>query len=183
MRLQFQLASPITQFDPVIYGTQFQVPISTGGTFTTGTSQSALLLNRQYQANDTLSGSWGRHQLRLGFDVIHAHTGGNSKEFGGPIYLGQFVYNTCTQPLAVCESQPYLNNIANVRSYTQSYGNANYTVADTLWSLFLQDDFQVRSDLTVNLGLRYERQTFTDCDRASLRAWVSPITGAAMAKR
>src|SRR5690242_21956042 len=34
LRLQFQLASPITQFDPLIFGTQFQVPISTGGTFT-----------------------------------------------------------------------------------------------------------------------------------------------------
>jgi Carboxypeptidase regulatory-like domain/TonB dependent receptor len=162
VRLQFQLASPITQFDPVIYGTQYQVPISTGGTFTTGTSQSALLMNRQYQVNDTLSGSIGRHQVRAGFDVIHSHTGGNSKEFGGPIYLGQFVYNTCTQALTVCESQAYLGDIANVRSYTQSYGNANYTVGDTLWALFVQDDIKVRSDLTVNLGLRYERQTFTD---------------------
>jgi hypothetical protein len=97
VRLQFQLGSPITEFDPVIYGTQFQVPISTGGTFTTGTSQSALLMNRQYQANDTLSANWGNHQVRFGFDVIFAHTGGDSKEFGGPIYLGQFVYNTCTQ--------------------------------------------------------------------------------------
>ena len=29
--------------------------------------------------------------------MIVAHTGGNSKEFGGPIYLGEFIYNTCTQ--------------------------------------------------------------------------------------
>jgi hypothetical protein len=162
VRLQFQLASPITQFDPVIDGTQYQVPISAGGTFTTGTSQSALLLNRQYQVNDTLSAVWGRHQLKAGVDVILAHTGGNSKEFGGPIYLGQFVYNTCTQPLAVCESSTYLDNIANVRTYTQSYGNANYTVNDTLWSAFAQDDIKLRSDLTINLGLRYEQQTFTD---------------------
>jgi len=161
-RFQFQLASPITEFDPVVFGTQFQVPISTGGTFTTGTSQSALLLNRQYQANDTLSASWGRHQVKFGADVIAAHTGGNSKEFGGPIYLGQFVYNTCTQPLTVCESSAYLNNIANVRTYTQSYGNANYTVDDVLWALFVQDDYKVRQDLTINLGLRYEQQTFTD---------------------
>src|SRR4029077_9885172 len=91
LRLQFQLASPITQFDPVIFGTQFQVPISTGGTFTTGTSQSALLLNRQYQVNDTLSAVRGRQQIKFGADVIFAHSGGNSKEFGGPIYLGQFV--------------------------------------------------------------------------------------------
>lgn len=162
LRLQFQLASPITQFDPAVYGTQYQVPISAGGTFTTGTSQSALLLNHQYEANEVLSAVHGRHQVRVGADVIFAHSGGNSKEFGGPIYLGQFLYNTCTQPLAVCESAAYLNNIANVRSYTQSYGNARYTVDDTLWALFVQDDVRVRPDLTVNLGLRYEQQTFTD---------------------
>ena len=164
-RLQFQLASPITEFDPVIYGTQFQVPISTGGTFTTGTSQSALLMNRQYQVSDTLSAVWGRHQVKFGADMIRAHTGGNSKEFGGPIYLGQFVYNTCTQPLSVCEGSAYLGNIANVKTYTQSYGNGNYTVDDTLWSLFVQDDWRLRPSLTVNLGLRYEQQTFTDSRR------------------
>jgi hypothetical protein len=162
VRLQFQLASPITQFDPVVNGTQFQVPISTGGTFTTGTSQSALLLNRQYQFNDTLSTVRGRHQIKFGGDMVYSHSGGNSKEFGGPIYLGQFVYNTCTQPLTVCESSAYLGNIANVRTYTQSYGNALYTVDDTLWSLFVQDDIQLRPNLTVNMGLRYEQQTFTD---------------------
>jgi hypothetical protein len=164
-RLQFQLASPITEFDPAIYGTQFQVPISTGGTFTTGTSQSALLMNRQYQVGDTLSAVWGRHQVKFGADVIRAHTGGNSKEFGGPIYLGQFVYNTCTEALSVCEGSAYLGNIANVKTYTQSYGNANYTVDDTLWSLFMQDDWRLRPSLTVNLGLRYEQQTFTDSRR------------------
>ena len=158
----FRLASPITQFIPVLYSTQFVVPISTGGTFTTGTSQSALLLNRQYQVNDTLAWVKGKNQIRAGGDVIVAHTGGNSKEFGGPIYLGQFSYNTCTQALSFCESSAYLNNIANVKSYTQSYGNAAYTVNDTLWALFIQDDYRVRSDFTINIGLRYEQQTFTD---------------------
>jgi hypothetical protein len=165
LRLQFQLASPITEFDPVVYGTQYQVPISTGGTFTTGTSQSALLMNRQYEMTDTLSAVLGTHQVKFGGSGILAHTGGDSKEFGGPIYLGQFIYNTCTQPLAVCESLAYLGNIANVKSYTQSYGNANYTVDDWLWSLFVQDDWKVRPNLTVNLGLRYERQTFTDSNK------------------
>jgi hypothetical protein len=165
VRLQFQLASPITEFDPAINSTQYVVPISAGGTFTSGTSQSALLMNRQYQANDTLSATWGRHQLKFGGDVLHARSGGNSKEFGGPIYLGQFTYNTCTLSLTVCEGPAFLGNINNVRSYTQSYGNANYTVSDTIWALFVQDDFRVRPDLTLNLGLRYERQTFTDAGK------------------
>lgn len=161
-RVQFQLASPITEFDPVVYGTQFVVPISSGGTFTSGTSQSALLLNRQYEFSDTLSASWGKHQIKFGGSAIYAHNGGNSKEFGGPIYLGKFTYNTCTQSAAFCESPAFLNNIANVANYQQSYGNANYTVDDTLWSLFVQDDYRVSKALTVNLGLRYEQQTFTD---------------------
>ena len=166
VRVQFQLASPITEFDPAIYGTQYSVPISAGGTFTSGTSQSALLMNRQYQVADTLSLVRSRHQIRFGGDMIFAHTGGNSKEFGGPIYLGMFTYNTCTLSLAACESPSYLNNIANVRSYTQSYGNASYTVDDTLWAMFVQDDYRVRPDLTINLGLRYEQQTFTDARKS-----------------
>ena len=164
LRLQFQLASPITAFDPVVFGTQFVVPIPGAATFTSGTSQSALLMNRQYEIGDTLSTVRGRHTWKFGADVVHARNGGNSKEFGGPIFLGSFTYN-CAQSAAVCQSPAFFNNIANVRSYTQSYGNANYTVDDTLWSLFVQDDYRLRQDLTFNLGLRYERQTFTDAGR------------------
>jgi hypothetical protein len=164
-RVQFQLASPITAFDPVVYSTQFSVPISSGGTFTSGTSQSAWLANRQYQAADTLSAATGRHQIRFGVDAIAAHTGGNSKEFGGPIYLGQFVYNTCGLGLSFCESPAYLNNINNVKTYTQSYGNARYTVNDTLFAGFVQDNWRMRPNLTINAGLRFELQTFTDSRR------------------
>ncbi len=166
-RLQFQLASPITQFSPVVYGTEFSVPISSGGTFTSGTSQSALLINRQFEAVDTLALARSRSELRVGFDVIHARNGGNSKEFGGPIYDGELIYKTCTGTIADCESATYLENIANVQSYTQSYGNADYVVDDTLAAVFAQEDAHPTSDLTLNVGLRYELQTFTD-SRADL---------------
>ncbi len=161
-RAQFQLASPITEFDPVIFGTQFIVPITQGGTFTSGTSQSALLLNRQYDFNDTVAANWNQHQFKFGADVVHSHSGGNSKEFGGPFFLGQLTYNPCNLGLAQCESSAYLGNIANVASYNQSYGNASYTVDDTIWALFAQDNWKIRRDLTLDLGLRYEQQTFTD---------------------
>jgi Carboxypeptidase regulatory-like domain/TonB dependent receptor len=162
LRLQFQLASPITEFDPVVYSTQFVVPISSGGTFTSGTSQNALLMNRQYELSETLSITRGRHQISVGGSVIDAHTGGNSKEFGGPIFLGKFTYNTCTQAASICESAAYLNNINNVANYQQSFGNQNYTVDDQLVGIFAKDDYRVSRRMTINAGLRYERQTFTD---------------------
>jgi len=161
-RIQFQLASPVTEFDPVIYSTQFVVPVSSGGTFTSGTSQSALLMNRQYEFSDTLAVTIDKHQIIVGTSLIHAHSGGNSKEFGGPIFLGKFTYATCTQAASVCESTGYLNNIGNVANYQQSYGNADYLVDDQLWALFAQDDFHISPRLTLNGGVRYERQTLAD---------------------
>jgi len=161
-RAQFQLGSPITEFDPAVYGTQFVVAISGAATFTTGTSQNALLQNHQYEVNDTLSATFGKHQLKFGGEWIYAHTGGNSKEFGGPIYLGKFTYTTCTQGVATCESAAYLNNINNVANYQQSYGNAVYTVNDNLYAGFVQDDYHFSQRLVLNAGLRYEGQTFTD---------------------
>ncbi len=165
LRLQFQLASPITQFNPVIYGTQFVVPISSGGTFTSGTSQNALLMNRQYELSETLALTHNRHQIVVGGSVIAAHNGGNSKEFGGPIFLGKFTYNTCTQAANVCESAVYLDNINNVANYQQSFGNQDYTVNDQLAGVFVQDDYRMTRRLTANFGVRYELQTFTDARR------------------
>jgi hypothetical protein len=175
LRAQFQLGSPITEFDPVINSTQFSVPISGGGsssTFTSGTSQSALLMNHQYEINDVMSATLHRHQLSFGTELIFAHTGGNSKEFGGPIYLGKFTYNTCAlaggtaaQVAAYCESPAFLNNIANVANYQQSYGNAVYTVNDALYAVFVQDDYRMNNHLVLNAGARYEGQTFTDAHK------------------
>jgi hypothetical protein len=162
LRLQFQLGSPITEFDPAVYGTQFVVPISSGGTFTSGTSQKALLMNRQYELSETLSIARSRHQIDFGASIIDAHNGGNSKEFGGPIFLGKFTYNTCTQAADVCESPAFLNNINNVANYQQSFGNQNYTVDDQLLGFFAQDNYRASPRLTMNLGLRYERQTLTN---------------------
>jgi hypothetical protein len=172
LRFQFQLASPITQFAPSIYGTEYSVPISSGGTFLSGTSQAALLLNRQFEAVDSLVKTWSRNELRIGMNVMHARSGGNSKEFGGPIHDGELFYKSCTETAAYCESQAYLGDIANVQSYTQSFGNANYMVGDTMSAVFAQEDAHLSSNFTLNLGVRYEVQTFTDS-----RADIAPRVG------
>jgi len=51
-----------------------------------------------------------------------------------------------------------------VQQYTQpiNFGVSSYVLKQWLYSLFVQDNFRVGRDLTLDLGMRYDRQTLTD---------------------
>ena len=151
-RLQYQLGSPITRFRPVDFSTQYVWP----GVATEGESRAADLMNHQDQAGETVSWNHGAHRIQFGGDLVVSSSGGDSKEFGGGFVLGQFVLRP-GDITSVRQLTP-----ADVQRYTQSFGNAHYRVEENLWSGFVQDDVRVRPDLLLQLGLRYERQTFTN---------------------
>ncbi len=157
-RLQMQVGSPITQFDPKNSSVQFVRP----GISTEGESRAAKLLNHQYQFADTLSVTRGSHFLKLGGDVIFSSSGGNGQEFGSGFTQGQFTFNASRPNVRNTAVPTSALMLADVQSFTQSFGNANYNVREYLYSVFAQDNYRVRRDLTLNLGVRYERQTFTD---------------------
>lgn len=153
-RAQFQLASPITQFEPVTPATQFVRP----GLATEGESRAATLLNHQFQFADTLSLVKGRHNLRFGGELIYSSSGGDGQEFGGGFVLGQFTLNPGVRtPIAQL-------TLKDVQRFTQSFGKASYNVKEYISSFFVQDNFSLNRNLTLNLGLRYENQSFTDDD-------------------
>lgn len=152
IHLQWQLGSPITQFDPLNPSPQFVFP----GVATVGESRAADLQNHQYEIGDTWSWTAGRHALRLGADLVYSSSGGFGREFGGGFVLGQFrVKPGVVKPV----SQLTVNDIA---SFTQSFGDASYNVSEALIGLFVQHDWQLHPTLTLNTGLRYDRETFTD---------------------
>lgn len=189
-RFQWQLASPITQFTPVNPGPQ----LAQAGIFTSGDSRFAALLNHQYEEADTLSMVHGKHVLKVGVDLIQSSSGGFGQEFGSGFLFGQFTINP-TACVTLSASSPTPTTcavgatpipiaslgIGNVTRFTQTFGNQSYNLKENLWGMFLQDNWSVLPSLTLNLGLRYEGQTFTgDNNNIAPRvgfAWRVPHTG------
>jgi hypothetical protein len=125
--------------------------------FTIGQSRASDLFGHQLQFSDTLSWSRGKHYLRFGGSVIHHTSGGTGSEPGTAI-LGTFTFkNTTTAPFGQL-------TMADVQNYTQpiNFGISSYNLTQWLYTGFVQDSIHLRRDLTVDLGLRYDRQTLTD---------------------
>ncbi|HJT67205.1 MAG TPA: TonB-dependent receptor [Pyrinomonadaceae bacterium] len=125
--------------------------------FTIGQSRVSDLWSHQVQFSDTLSWSRGMHYLRFGGNIIHHTSGGTGNEPGMAV-LGTFTFkNTTTAPFG----QLTLNDVQN---YTQpiDFGINSYELPQWLNTLFIQDSMHLRNDFTLDLGLRYDRQTLTD---------------------
>lgn len=164
---QLMVGSPITQFEPVNPGPQLYV----SGVYTYGTSLTANLMNHQYEWGDTLSISHGHHQIKTGVDVIYSSSGGYGQEFGNGYTDGRFQINPLYENIPVSTLLTYNPGLAPPGSpagappialqYTQAFGNQNYNVKEALYGIFAQDNWSVLPNLTLNLGMRLDGQTFT----------------------
>jgi hypothetical protein len=128
--------------------------------FTIGQSRASDLWSHQIQFADTVSWSLGKHYLRIGGSVVHHQSGGFGSEPGTAI-LGTFTFKSAT-------TAPFGSLTLNdVQNYTQpiNFGISSYDLGQWLLTGFVQDSFRVNSDLTLDLGLRYDRQTLTDATK------------------
>jgi hypothetical protein len=125
--------------------------------FTIGESRAADLYGHQVQFADTLSWSRGMHSLRMGGSLIHHSTGGFGSE-PGQAQLGTFTFLSAT-------TAPFGElTLADVQQYSEpvNYGVSSYKMTQWMSVAFVQDSIRVHDDLTVDAGLRYDRQTLTD---------------------
>jgi hypothetical protein len=157
-RFAYLHGDPVTRWEAGTLSTTY----TRGGAvpFTIGQSRLSDIFSHQVQFGDTLSWSLGQHYLRLGGSVIHHTSGGTGSEPGTAV-LGTFNFrNTTTAPFGSL-------TLADVQNYQQpiNFGISSYELKQWLLTGFVQDDWKVHPDLTLNLGLRYDRQTLTDATK------------------
>ena len=153
-RFSYLHGDPVTLWEAQTLSTTY----TRGGAvpFTIGQSRASNIFSHQLQFSDTLSWSRGIHYLRFGGGVLHHRSGGTGSEPGTAI-LGTFTFrNNTTAPFGQL-------TLADVQNYTQpiNFGISSYNLPQWLLTGFVQDSIHLRSDLTVDLGLRYDRQTLT----------------------
>jgi outer membrane receptor protein involved in Fe transport len=101
-------------------------------------------LVKVYQFADTMSWVRGKHSLVFGAEFKHLI---NKVPFL-PLYQGSFTFGTSSAVTRL------LNNAPSAISLTAGAPVTTYTENDQYY--FLQDDFKIRPNLTLNLGVRYE---------------------------
>jgi carboxypeptidase family protein len=156
-RFAYLHGDPVTKWEAQNLSTTYQ---RTAGAaqFTIGQSRASDLWGHQVQFSDTMSWSLGKHYLRFGGSIIHHRSGGTGSEPGTAI-LGTFTFKTGTTPFNQL-------TLADVQSYTQpiNFGISSYDLPQWLNTGFVQDNIHLRHDFTLDLGLRYDRQTLTDAN-------------------
>src|SRR5262249_34505820 len=105
----------------------------------------------------------GNHTFKTGADIRDYRWSAFS--YGNPSGTYTFNSNWTNGPLNNAPAAPLGQDFAAFLLGLPSSGqldlNAQSTAASRYYSFFLQDDWRARPNLTINLGLRFERETPT----------------------
>jgi hypothetical protein len=155
IRTSYSHGDPVTKWEAQTLSTTYSR--SGSAPFKIGESRQSDIHSHQLQFQDTVTWSRSAHTLRLGASVARHNSGGIGSE-PGQATLGTFTFrSTTTAPFDQL-------TLADVQTYSQpvAFGPIDYDVTQWLLAGFAQDTYRVNGDLTLDLGLRYDRQTLTD---------------------
>jgi Carboxypeptidase regulatory-like domain/TonB dependent receptor len=150
LRAQWQkndrLAVPNSDQGPEVVRPSSQIGRNSGGVFGQ--------LEKKIQVTDTLTKITGNHALKLGgnYQVVY----GSEWAFQS-FFTGQYVFDT-DRAFNAADASTY-----PIR-YTSATGTPNASVNNNIFGAFAEDSWKATRDVTLNLGLRYDRE-YGDAER------------------
>ena len=152
------------------------VTIAGVASFGTSSTSPTARFSRMSQVVSSLSLQAGAHALRGGVDLVV-----NDDEITYPrAQRGTYTFSSLTS---------FLNGTYNNAGFTQTFGQSQVALTNPNVGLYVQDEWKVGGQFTLNLGLRYDLQFLdtvsTDTDNISPRvgvAW-SPLASRSMVVR
>ena len=114
------------------------------------------MTQNQLDFQDYLTATFKKHTIRGGFQLQYE----NNSDLSASNFNGTYTFSTLDQyRLAVEGNLDPSNPLARATQFTINQGNplVNYSQYES--SLFVQDDFRYRPNLTISAGLRYEFQS------------------------
>jgi hypothetical protein len=123
-------------------------------------------LDQDYQWVDNLSIVHGSHNLKLGINYIHEKFY-QITDFGG---IPSFSFGALFSGNSLGDLL-----LGDAQNATASVGDSSQNLVSNFYAGFLQDNWRVRPNLTLNLGLRYEFGQ-TPFDTSSKTGWFDPST-------
>ena len=109
--------------------------------------------NRNHNWFDNLTKTVGRHTFKAGVTIVHYEKTENQATNN----VGSFSFATTPRPTTANTTQQAWANflLGNVSSFTQTARDITPDIHVNQSELYVQDDFRVRPNLTLNLGVRY----------------------------
>jgi hypothetical protein len=116
-------------------------------------------VDQRLQVTDTMMHFFGRHAVRWGgdFRYMRLDSLSNSNPRGSFVFTGLYtsaLANGHAVPGTGLDFADFLLGYAQQASV--QYGPGDLKMRSNGWSLFLQDDWRIRGNLTLNYGVRYE---------------------------
>jgi len=136
------ISAPLVTFPDATFGTNTNVPQQSW--------------QRKFQFRDDFSKTFGKHTLKGGVDFIHNPSEGGFFEFSSTLEI-----DFAADPSVILsDTKDYPQKFATpgaVTGMTQANGDPYFLVATKQLGFYFQDDWKASNRLTLNLGIRWDR--------------------------
>jgi hypothetical protein len=129
------------------------------GIFGIGSSSYANNTDQTVQFQDDITIVHGRHVLRTGLDLRHLQSNqvSNAGYYGGNYSFGGSQTNGPVSSYSGTGGASFVLGLISTYAFQPAIVPAHYRWQ--YYATYVQDDYRIRSNLTLNLGLRYEIET------------------------